>query len=943
MESSRRIFISYGHNNYDHIAARLANDLRKENFEVFLDTDYLNLGDWEEVIDNHIKSCKWMLFLVSKRSVQANGYCLNELCRAGELNMTIIPVTLDESLTPLSINRLQRIPMHECIQAQQVIESRYLENYKKILDIVTGNASLGFANVDIRLKTCLQPINNNYDLFNHYLNFCGRSRLFELFEDWVENGSSPIFWLKGNPGVGKTAFSSALCWKFPETVCAIHFCKFNNSDRSDPKKIITTLIYQLARLIPEYMEYLSNLADLEKIFDKNPSRIFEYLLIEPLANIHQSKTRVMVIDALDECTWGGENEIGNILMRNYRSLPNWLKIFITARNETEISRTLSQFYVVDPLINNDEDLREFFIKQLPEGTGRDTIEHLVKKSEGSFLYATEVCKEIKNGKRSVEGIENFPNGICGFFTDCFDRLFAGENNQKNIPYEEIKPLLELLTISQEPVTIDTAMDYLQCDEYQVRRLVSKIITFFPLDTDSNMIHTMHKSVTDWLLNSTASNRYYISKREANQKLANYMLRIYESDPDKNDPFVAKRLGATLMELNQLDTLMRILQDPLFQLNRLKLLHLDTGFSSYLAELSYIYQHKQEKIQEIYAGEAFRQVFSKYRRILYNLGLFFNLRKLGFTSFLNSCTQPMGMEFEIGRVFYYYIVELFDKAIKCGKQLLQSNPQIQADPASMAEVYNVLGLSYRKVVKFQEAIDVFQRAIECGEEVDYLYEISMAHLILSKIKCRMLKPMEARKESRKAISKLEELIDELPEGDEKIANQLFLAEEKRVYADSLIWNRKFDDAREMLDDCARIYAALKRTDRYYIRYKYTSVFLQIMTAPDLRLDAELIHIRSQITQGKYDLGQIDFLRSLNLYLCQKDSDKLEEAAELAMKAIEYYEDICASLELAEASLVYNLCCEAMGSGELYEPDDSNEYIDTWIDYVKAYLEEVRQNG
>ncbi len=28
MDSSRRIFISYGHNNYDFIAARLANDLR---------------------------------------------------------------------------------------------------------------------------------------------------------------------------------------------------------------------------------------------------------------------------------------------------------------------------------------------------------------------------------------------------------------------------------------------------------------------------------------------------------------------------------------------------------------------------------------------------------------------------------------------------------------------------------------------------------------------------------------------------------------------------------------------------------------------------------------------------------------------------------------------------------------------------------------------------
>ena len=44
--NSKNIFISYGHGIRDNAVKRLADDLRGFGFQVFLDVDYLKMGDW---------------------------------------------------------------------------------------------------------------------------------------------------------------------------------------------------------------------------------------------------------------------------------------------------------------------------------------------------------------------------------------------------------------------------------------------------------------------------------------------------------------------------------------------------------------------------------------------------------------------------------------------------------------------------------------------------------------------------------------------------------------------------------------------------------------------------------------------------------------------------------------------------------------------------------
>ncbi|MBR6681297.1 MAG: toll/interleukin-1 receptor domain-containing protein [Clostridia bacterium] len=477
--NSKNIFISYGHGIQDHAVKRLADDLREFGFQVFLDVDYLKMGDWEKIIDEHILASKYFLFMVSSRSVAHDGYCLNELCRAGENSAEIIPIKLDESMLPLSINKHQRLSMIPCISPDgTIIESVYKNFLVNLVEILSGKTALGFSDADMRLRGALKPVFSKDLTYSYYATFCGRRDVFAKVESFI-NSNKNIFWLNAAPGTGKTAFSSMLTWRYPEIVGAAHFCKFNNSDRVNPKVIISSIAYQLSESIPAYREKLLGLMELDSLFEKNPARIFEYLIVEPLSTIERETPVLVVIDALDECSWRGSNEICTILQHTRENLPHWLKFFLTSRNEAIIRRTLlpiAQTYTLSES-KTEDDLREYYRMQFPSATS-DKIELLLTKSDGSFLYASEIVKQIKEENLSLDDINFFPIGIYGFYNDCFSRIFDS-NNEESLDYNTVKPLFELLCIEQEPTELSFLEDFLNWDEYTLKNILSRITDFSP--------------------------------------------------------------------------------------------------------------------------------------------------------------------------------------------------------------------------------------------------------------------------------------------------------------------------------------------------------------------------------------------------------------------------------------------------------------------------------
>lgn len=945
MSSNKNVFISYGHGEHGEKIHRLAEDLRKYGFNVFFDVDYLKMGDWEQIIDGHIVASKYFLFFVSQRSTSPDGYCLNELCRAGENNSTIVPILVDDSRVPLSINKYQRLFFKDCFDgASGLIENKYKDFLCQLVAILSGNIQLGFADEDARLEAILQPISSKDFVFRYYDDFCGRKEAFQKFEDFVAS-SKNFFWIKARPGCGKTALSSMLIWRYSEWVAAAHFCKFNNSDRSNPKYILTSIAYQLAGALPEYKRKLSELTGLESVFEKNAMRIFEYLLIEPMIDIHPTHPVVIVIDALDECSWRGDNELCKLLQRMRGRIPAWMKFVMTSRDEADIRRYLnpiaSSYTLSDT--ETDDDLREYYRKQFP-AAGEDKIDVLVTKAEGSFLYASEIVKQIKEENLTLDDIHFFPVGIYGFFNDCFLRMF-GQEAENGISYDDVKPLLEFLCISQEPVAAEFLEEYLELSEYRVKEILALISGMFPMREQT--IEPVHKSLVDWLTDSSdVGHIFYVSRKSGYKRLLAYIEGKYAKG-EYDNPYVMKYFGDTLISLKSYDRLAEILNDYELQKTVIDKLDFDSGLERYLLELKSLHENKSELCVKLLSEDTFIQLFSAHRRLLYNSGMFFTLKSIGLSVALRSDTRNWGLEGEVGKVFYYYIVEDFAKAIKKAKTLL-AGEELKADYILQSELYNVKGLSERKLVLFDDALESFDNCIAATESVeethrensDTEFELSLAHLIKAKIYLATLDFSSCNKNCKKAIKILSRKVDEMPDCDKRTSNILFLAEDYRVFADALIWQKEYEEAADKLRECQEIYQANNGSvDRYYIRYKYTSLLLRILQKDADGAVEELEDMLAREATSSYDKGRLYHYIALCIYLNGNgDPELVKKGFEAAKKGVDTFDGIDALLEKAECNHLAVKLAKLAGARYMSD-DDDNEYVDAWIEYVDEVLTEI----
>jgi hypothetical protein len=105
----KKIFFSYSRIDGSAFALRLAVDLKKKGFDVWIDQEDIRAGlDWDIEIEKALKSCDCVLFLETEKSVVSNNV-LDEVYYALEQNKKVIPLIYVDSRTPFRLNRLQHI------------------------------------------------------------------------------------------------------------------------------------------------------------------------------------------------------------------------------------------------------------------------------------------------------------------------------------------------------------------------------------------------------------------------------------------------------------------------------------------------------------------------------------------------------------------------------------------------------------------------------------------------------------------------------------------------------------------------------------------------------------------------------------------------------------------------------------------------------------------
>lgn len=567
----RRIFLSYGHDEHAPLVRRLKQDLEARGHEVWFDEERLQPGeDWEACIE---RGLEWVaaepqigrvILLMTPHSVRRpDGYCLNEIAGALGRSLPVVPVMVVWSEPPLSICRIQWLDMRDCVPVDQR-QARYKTRVQQLIRALEHD-SLDFECAAAKLHTLLDPLPFDADIAQHLARFTGRQWVFDRIDAWLRDPSaSRVFWITGAPGVGKTAIAAWLC-EHRREVKAFHLCRHGHAQKSNPRKCVPSLAYQLSTQLADYQDRL-NLLDLRQLIAESDARtLFDRLIVQPLSGDYPRPEGIVVvlIDALDEATVEGRNELALFLATEFRRTPDWLRLVITSRSDPEVKHALQAY--TPHLLNasspdNKDDIRAFLLRELKpfvSGGGavpEAMIEAILHRSEGIFLYVEWVRQEVTAGRLSLSEPEKFPKGLGEVYAQYVARQFPDVTAYER----DVAPALDAIAAANEPLELTMLATLFGWGERRQHEFQRSLGSLFSLS--GGRMLPFHKTVIDWLTDADRAHQYFVSIEEGHQRLAEACWREYRHGPGSMSQYALAHLPSHLVAAKRWDDLETLLTD-----------------------------------------------------------------------------------------------------------------------------------------------------------------------------------------------------------------------------------------------------------------------------------------------------------------------------------------------------------------------------------------------
>ncbi|KAJ3552662.1 hypothetical protein NP233_g12829 [Leucocoprinus birnbaumii] len=368
--------------------------------------------------------------------------------------------------------------------------------------------------------------------------------------DWALGKSEhkePVLWIRGPFGVGKSAVAQSVAeaLKPMNQLAATLFFALSNTDRDNPQRVFTSIIYQITTLCESFAHVID--ARIRKdlsITTKSISTQFEELLVAPLKQIDTMKNglegRVVIIDGLDECRGTAvQCEIIRIITTSAQNRTTPFRWLITSRPEDAILRTMqssalsSIHFAIELSVSRDID-HEILMFLIDEFTkvreshglpgpwpSDEALSLLVERGAGLWIY--------------ISAIVRFINDENSFGPEDQLRIVLGLTADMSNEVQPINPLAEMdcfyiLTMKRIPPIFQTvarrmillhSLDYLDLNGIalclglsleQLRRCctsIQSVAELRSLGLDSSELHFYHTSFIDFLYDPTRSRGFSV--------------------------------------------------------------------------------------------------------------------------------------------------------------------------------------------------------------------------------------------------------------------------------------------------------------------------------------------------------------------------------------------------------------------------------------------------
>lgn len=541
-----RIFISYGHPE-DEICTRICAFLKSRGHTVWLDKEKIHHGqDWRQRIIQGIESSNGVLACLSRHSTRDPGVCLDELTIAvGVKGGVIKSVLLDEEdrvQPPSSISHMQWLDMHDWRARLQTdaasFESWCQGKLTELAEAVESRETYDFVGKIQSIRRALN-VHNNTDRQKYYLRqrFVGREWLTEMIEAWLDDpDGEQLCVLYGDPGVGKSAFAAHYA-HYNARVAAGIFCRVNENYFNSEEYVIKMLAYLLACRIPPYREVLAERLTMGSVDRLNGFELFRFLMEEPLNMLIDGnhETLCVVIDGVDECGTPEKNPLADMLGRYAGLLPRWIRILVTGRSVIGVKSPLQSRFSLS--IHSDDahnlaDLRAYYREVLADTAHDDAdeetlLDDLLRRSEGSFLYANLLANGLKQGKVSLSDLNVLPHGLSEILYSWFTWFFPDVMEYR----KEFRLPMGAILASPEPLPVNELKRLFAWDDNSLRDFFSRISVLLQRNTDPfgmERVVFSHKFIAEWL-KSEENLTYNSSENAALSFMSEKFLSMYSAD------------------------------------------------------------------------------------------------------------------------------------------------------------------------------------------------------------------------------------------------------------------------------------------------------------------------------------------------------------------------------------------------------------------------------
>ena len=399
-----------------------------------------------------------------------------------------------------------------------------------------------------------------------------RGAVLNEIESWTKDfKQSPVFWLNGLAGTGKSTIAQTVSQRIlaDGQLGASFFCSRDFEDRSDLRFIFPTLTFQLAHKFPKVRSVLVPLLHSDPdVVHESLYRQMEKLIVEPLRSADVST--IIVIDALDECKdEEPSSAILSVLARFVEQIPK-VKFFITGRPEPRIrtgfrlpilmdSTSVFVLHDVHPTLIN-SDIRLFLRHELSELAARrrlgrwpsdEHIDLLCRRAAGLFVYAVSTVKFLDSNlhlpERRLDVIVKLPEctapegktrfnpntTLDSLYTLILQTAFSEGDPEV---YYRIRSAIGAVVLLVNPLPSSAIAQLVGLDPGEVVLFLTLVQSLLILDDDfTQPVKPFHKSFPDFITNPSrcADTRFYISPNEMHLELVMDCLRMMNDGLEQN--------------------------------------------------------------------------------------------------------------------------------------------------------------------------------------------------------------------------------------------------------------------------------------------------------------------------------------------------------------------------------------------------------------------------